>query len=235
MTQSSNAQNLPFRTFRFRNLNLFRISDLGFRILIPLLLAGCMTEPQHPAATQPSTLNKPQATTQPAFWYDQPPAATVDSEDFQKLWDSCEAVARDFLFKLDRTDYRTGVLTTVPMATSQWFEPWRRDARTGNDVEESSLATIRRSIRFEFVRQADNTWQVAPKVLVERLSVTEQRITSVVLYRQVFTPVVSPRHRPTGTHESDAGIMLDERYWYPLRRDTEFERDIAAAVREKLH
>jgi len=204
-------------------------------LLIPLLASSCINEPQHPATTQPATLNTPQATTQPSFWYEQPPAATVEAADFEKLWRACEDVARDFLFKLDRTDYRAGVLTTVPMATSQWFEPWRRDARSFYDVEESSLATIRRSIRFEFVRQADNTWQVAPKVLVERLSLTEQRITSVVAYRQVFTPVTSVRYKPTGTHESDAGIDLPDRYWYPLRRDTEFERDIAAAVREKLH
>jgi len=220
---------------RFEHLNVFGISSFGLRIFLPLFLVGCMSEPQHPATTQPATVMKPLATTQPAYWYDQPALATADSADFQKLWDACEDVARDFLFKLDRIDYRAGVLTTVPMASAQWLEPWRRDARTLYDVEESSLATIRRSIRFEFEKQADDTWQVAPKVLVERQTIAEQRITSVVLYRQVFSPAVSPRFRPSGSHEADVGIQLPARYWYPLRRDSEFERAIAQAVQKKLH
>jgi hypothetical protein len=206
---------------------------LGFATLLGALATGCIGQPQHPAATQPATIVN-LATTQPSYWMDQPPTATVDSQDFQKLWTSCEDVARDFLFRLDRQDYRSGILTTRPMVSGQWFEPWRRDNRRAYDVAESSIATIRRTITFEFTKEGDG-WQVAPKVLVERQDISEKRITSVVRYRNVFAAPVGTRTRPYGTRESDLGFLLPERYWYPLRRDPEFERALARAVREKLN
>src|SRR6266576_1615339 len=105
------------------------------RAIVPILLAiaisrliGCIGEPANPAATQPATvLNL--ATTQPSYWYQQGGGPTVRDDDFERLWNACEAVARDFLFEVDRTDYRSGVLTTKPLTSRQWFEVWRRDVR----------------------------------------------------------------------------------------------------------
>jgi hypothetical protein len=170
----------------------------------------------------------------PAYWISQPATATVSGADFQRMFHACEHVARDFLFKLDRIDYREGVLTTQPMVSAQWFEPWRRDAPTGYDCAESSIATIRRTIRFEFTRQPDDTWEVAPKVLIERQAISEKRITAVVRYRNVFSAPAGTSYRPYGTRESDVGVMLPERYWYPVRRDSTFERALAQAVRQRL-
>lgn len=197
------------------------------------LACGCITHPQRPAATQPATAIDV-ATAQPDFWYDRPATSTASAADFESLWRACEDVARDFLFTLDRADYRSGVLTTRPLVSGQWFEPWRRDARDEYDRQESSIATIRRTIRFEFTRRSDDTWQVAPKVLVERNSIAEKRITSVVGYRSAFTTARRLEDRPTGTRESDRGINLPERYWYPVRRDTNFERALVQAVQKRL-
>lgn len=205
----------------------------AFLMLVPFLLAGCITGKQHPAATQPSTTIDV-ATTQPSYWLDQPPTVVIHSSNFESLVSACEDAARDYLFRLDRIDYRAGLITTVPLVSAQWFEPWRQDNRTLADVEESSIATIRRTIRFEFTRLPDETWQVAPKVLVERQAISERRITSVVLYRNVFTSIRAAHLRPSGTHESDEGIILSPRYWYLLRRDPDFERVVARAVESHL-
>jgi len=213
----------------------FAICDLRIAIgaVAALIVAGCITHPQHPSATQPSTVVDP-ATTQPGYWLGQPATATVTGIDFDRMVEACEDVARDYLFKIDRVDYRTGVVITDPTVSAQWYEPWRRDNQTLHDVEESSIASIRRTIRFEFTRQPDGiSYEMAPKVLVERQSVAEKRITSVVLYREVFT-AARGRERPTGTHESDLGIVLPARYWYPIRRDAEFERLLAREVEKKL-
>jgi len=199
-----------------------------------LLLSGCLGERQHPAATQPST-NIDLSATQPSYWLAQPPTAVVESIDFDKLVNVCESVAQDYLFKVDRVDYRSGLITTQPLVSSQFFEPWRFDNQTLYDVEESSIATIRRTIRFEITRQPDLTWQMAPKVLVERQAIAERRITSVVLYRSVFSAVQQNHLRPTGTPESDEGVILQPRYWYLLRRDPDFERVLANAVDQRLH
>jgi hypothetical protein len=216
-----------------------RLSAPAFRdalitlCLIGCLLAGCITSPQRPSATQPSTAVDP-ILAEPSYWLAQPPTATVSSPDFDHLFKVCETVARDFLFKIDRIDYRQGLLTTQPLVSGQWFEPWRRDARTDYDRAESSLATTRRTIRFEFSRQSDDTWQVTPKVLVERQSISEKRITAVVKYRNVFTLPQGIRARPYGSRETDVGVALPERYWYPLRRDATFERALAEAVQKRL-
>jgi hypothetical protein len=198
-----------------------------------LLACGCITHAQHPAATQPATVADA-ATTQPSFWLDQPAAATVTGDDFDRMVAACRDVARDYLFKIDRVDYRAGLVLTEPMISSQWFEPWRHDNHSLDDVEESSLATIRRSIRFEFTRQDDQTWEMAPKIMVERQTVAERRVTSVVLVRSIF---VQPRGRtrPSGSREADEGIILQARYWTPVRRDPEFERVIAKDVQRKLN
>src|SRR5579872_7398782 len=91
-----------------------------------LLAAGCITEAQHPAATQPSTWQDP-STTQPSYWLNQPAEVTIHGDDFEKLWKACEQSARDYMFQLDRQDYRSGLLTTVPLTSAQWFELWRQD------------------------------------------------------------------------------------------------------------
>ena len=195
---------------------------------------GCVTHPQDPAATQPATTVN-LATTQPSYWLDQPAPAGARADDFQRLWSASEDVARDFLFRLDRQDYRAGLLTTRPLVSGQWFEPWRRDVRTAKDRNESSLATIRRTIRFEFERDGEGgAYRVTPKVLVERQSMTEQRITSSVVYQQYFRRPLRPGDRPRGTRESDVGILLPNRYWYPIGRDQAFEKALAEAIQKKV-
>ena len=196
------------------------------------LTAGCISGPQRPAATQPSTAIDP-ATTQPTYWLDQPAKVYVTSNNFQQLWDACEDTARGYFFKLDRIDYRSGVLTTQPLVSGQVFEPWRQDTPTGYDDSESTLATTRRTIRFEFTREGDDSWKVAPKVLVERLSIAEKRITSVTAYRTAFT-APRPGTGTFGSRERDAGQILPERYWYPLRRDPVMERALAEDVHRRV-
>lgn len=194
--------------------------------VVLLLAAGCIAHPQNPAATQPATAVDP-ATTQPSYWYSQG-GLVVRSDNFEKLFTACEEVAREFFFKIDRIDYRSGVLTTKPMISAQWFEPWRRDVRTIADRNESSIATIRRTIRFEFSREGDKAWAMTPKVLVERQVLAGRRITSVALYRRAFSTAGS------GSIESDQGVLLPQRYWYPVRRDIELEHALARAVQKKL-
>lgn len=197
------------------------------------VLAGCIAHPQNPSATQPATAVNP-ATTQPSYWLDQPAPASAQASDFQRLWDASEDVAREFFFRLDRQDYRAGLLTTRPMVSAQWFEPWRREVRTAKDRNESSLATIRRTIQFHFERLDDNSYRVTPKVLVERQALAEQRITSSVMYQQYFRRPPRPQDRPRGTRESDVGLYLPNRYWYPIGRDPAMEKALAEAIHKKV-
>lgn len=194
-----------------------------------LLLVGCARSVvSTPPATQPATAINP-ATTQPNYWLSQPAAATASAGKFQMLWAACEDAARDYFFQLDRSDWRSGVLTTRPMVSSQFFEPWRRELQSAHDVAESSLATVRRTIRFEISGNEESGFTASPKVLVERQALAERRLTSVVMYRSVFGGRVG-----SGTRESDQGISLPQRYWYPIGRDEKFERVLAEAVERRV-
>jgi hypothetical protein len=201
--------------------------------LMLVALGGCITQPQHPAATQPATTRN-LATTQPSYWLDQPAPASAHANDFQRLWTASEDVARDFFFRLDRQDFRAGLLTTRPMVSAQWFEPWRRDVRTAKHRNESSLATIRRTAHFQFERLDDGSYRVTPRVLVERQALAEQRITSAVAYQQYFRRPLRAQDRPRGTRESDVGVYLPNRYWYPVGRDAALEKAFVEAIEKEI-
>jgi hypothetical protein len=215
---------------------------LGLRLLtlVTLVMIGCATHSKSltatttPSTTQTATDIDP-ATTQPSYWYAMPAVASAEADDFQTLWETCKDVARSYFFKIDRMDYRAGVLTTEPLVSAQFFEPWRRDVETIDDATESSLATIRRTIRFEITHDGDR-WRATPKVLIERRTIAERRITSVVLYRNAFKNVRgNKRDLPSGTRESDVGVYLASRYWYAIGRDETFERSIAERLQSHLN
>jgi hypothetical protein len=198
------------------------------------LFAGCATThtPSESGFTEVATDVDP-ATTQPAYWLDLA-ALSVSGKNFDRLWQVAEQTAHDFGFKIDRRDYRGGVMTTVPLTSAQWFEFWRSDVRRPDDLAESSTATVRRTIRFEFAPEPGGTYKVFPKVLVERQTIAEQRITSVVSYQSVYRRPARREDRPRGTRESDEGVLLPSRYWYPTGRDQSLESALIDAMRKAL-
>lgn len=202
------------------------------------LTAGCAARP---ADDRPMPSGRPVAQAAPSWWYAKPGVASVPSGDFRRLAAAAESAARDLLFTVDRVDYREGVVTTEPMVSGQWFEPWRREQQTALDVADSSLATVRRTIRFEFARDGDAdggvdgggddaSWTVTPKVLVERESVAERRITAASDYRSFFGGGAGVG----GTRESDRGVLLPSRYFYPVGRDDAMERKLASMIERRV-
>lgn len=178
-------------------------------------IVGCKTSSTTtPGADQPAFKENPKSTdiepktASPEYWMAQTATSELTFGDFQKLWDGCESVAFDYLFRISRRDYRSGLMTTEPMVSKQWFEPWRKDTTTVRDVEENSLGGVRRTIYFQFAKNPDGTFTVAPKVLVERQT------------------KIDPKHR----NPDDENDM----YWYAIRRDTELEIRIVTDLKKKL-
>lgn len=166
----------------------------------------------------------------PAYWLSQPAVATVAGSDLDRLWNAAEQVSADYLFPIDRRDRREGLLTTQPVISPQWFEPWRRELQTADDVAQSSVATIRRSIRWTFTPGNDG-YVVTPKVLIERQSLVEERVSGV-LGRGYFQ-----RQNDTtfGTRETDRNVILPDNYFYPVGRDAEFEKRLAEKLRARMN
>jgi len=190
--------------------------------------SGCITGPSNPAATQPATAIDP-SRADPAYWLKQPGVVTVRSDNYDRLWNAAAQTAQRDLFTLDRQDYRAGVLTTLPLISKQWFEPWRRDVVTAKDLARSSLQSIRRTIHFDLARTDDGQYVLTPKVLVEQFSTVGRRLTYVGNYRNASDPGAQ-----LGSAELDEGVALTAQYWFAIGRDPALEKQLAESIRDRL-
>ncbi|CAA9431561.1 MAG: hypothetical protein AVDCRST_MAG64-3531 [uncultured Phycisphaerae bacterium] len=206
------------KTMRVRTLTLVALLACG-------ALPGCSTSAPGPRATDADP-----ALATAAHWLAQPATETVTHDDYDALWDACREAARWRGFRVDRADYRGGLMLTHPLTSKQFFEVWRRDVATLPDVAESSLATMRRVVRFEIKKGEDGTYACVPKALVERYAQTERRITSVTQYRESF----STEEGMFGSRERDRGVEVPVTYWYATGRDEVLERALAEGVRSRL-
>jgi hypothetical protein len=201
-----------------------RIIAPAFLAALVAVAAGCSHVEQSPSITETT-----KETATQAYWLDQPASATVTHDDYDQLWEACADTARWRGFRVDRTDYRAGLLTTWPLASKQAFELWKKDVVTMSDLTETTLASTRRIIHFEIKRLDDGTFECAPKVLVERYSSSERRITSVTQYRESFAIVTEQ-----GSRARDKGIDLPFTYWYTTDRDDALEKVLADGIRARL-
>jgi hypothetical protein len=221
-----------FRISSFELRFSFVASSFVLRICRSAVLAiGCATAggcvASHPGAPKVTDVDPKLA--QPDYWWNQPGVVHVSAGDFHKLWDACKGELYVRLFPVDREQYRDGLLTSEPVVSKQFFELWRTDAVNLHDVAESSLGTIRRTIHFEVKRLPDGSYDMTPKVLVERFAATERRLTTSVQYHDAFSAPVSFMDAP-----DESGVPFATQYWYPLRRDHDLEKDMAESIRRRL-
>jgi hypothetical protein len=193
------------------------------------LLAGCAGNSQDQPSTRPALTSIPAERATPDYWLAQPTVASVSSRDYERLWKACGQTLRNDQFEIQQEDYREGILTTWPMVSMQFFEFWRSDAGTFDDVMLDSLQTIRRSVRFELAREADGSYVARPKVLIEQSSHPERRLSSVSQFTGAFIVAAEAPTRVT-----DEGVTVPNRYWYATGRDEAMEKELADSVRSKL-
>lgn len=202
-------------------------------LLCSLILAstqsGCLLWRQNPAATQPATAINP-LTTQPSYWLDQPAVAHVRARNFDALWDACRDAMQSDGFLVDRRDYREGLMTSFPLTSKQAYEFWRGDVVTAHDLAQSTLGLLRRTVRITFKRLPDGSFEATPKVLVERDSLIERRITSVDQYQNAFSIQAQDVARET----EKSGTDIPAEYWYTIDRDTALEKQLAQSARDRL-
>ena len=193
-------------------------------------LTGCLFGRQNPAATQPATAGLDPRSAQPDYWLSRPAVASVRARSFDRLWDACRDAAEADGFQIDRRDYRQGLLTTLPLVSKAIYEVWRRDVVTPHDLVQSTLGTIRRTIRFTIRRTSDGGFIAEPKVVVENYSTIERRITSVSQYAYVFSITLADVSREA----EQTGLPIPAEYWYCIARDPALERELAASATARL-
>jgi hypothetical protein len=199
------------------------------RIGIPLLLAasilaGCSSGPA-PEIPPPMPAKLGRA----SYWYAQPSVASVDSGDYDLLWNTCDYVAHRDLFSMDVEDYREGIMETQPLVSRQFFEFWRPDTGDTHGLIQNSLQATRRTIRFEFTKTTDG-FEVTPKVLIEQLAQSTARVTSPLQYERVFEqPLTPPQADETGAQ----GHYFASR-WYAIGRDLAMEKELAQDISDRI-
>ena len=203
---------------------------------LSLLAPGCIADGKsRPPEQRVTYVAKEQAT--PAYYLNQSPAAVATGTDFDRLWQAIYRETRNAGFRPDREDYRLGVFTTRPLVSAQLFEPWRRDAGSLYGLLESTLATVRRTVRWEVTRGGDGTLTAVPKVLVERWSVIEHRVTFSSQYQEIFA-LTREEQENLRLRALDPAAFAEEAvpasYWYPVGRDTDLEKRLAADVADRV-
>ncbi len=193
-----------------------RYPALVLLLLIAGVVAGCTQRPEWSDDTEAATLS---------FWGDRPAIVRVEADDYAALWDAAENARRRFGFEAALTDYRGGELTTEPKLSGQIFEPWRDELRDIGSIMESTLTSVRRRVSFELGNQGDGTFWLEPKVIVERQSLGERRLTDVSSYRRALGQGQQRR-----TSDDDPGTVTG---WHAIGRDPALERSLANRIADQ--
>lgn len=193
---------------------------LSVGVLVMSVVAGCAGGPEQPVAT-----DAPAEQAEVSYWLDQGATAQVTHESFDALFAAADRAARDRFFEISHRDFRRGRLITKPLLSKQAGEFWREDVVDGGGLIESSLSTVRRTVWFEIDEEPSGRFVLTPRVVVERRSVPERRVTDAAQFRAAVAGV------SFGAVTDDTGSRLPTQYWYAIGRDHPLERALAADVR----
>jgi hypothetical protein len=200
----------------------------SFLIILCVFVAGCAS--QHTGSPRSVATNVDEKYASSEYWFNRPAIECVKAPDYDMLWNICEKVATDSFFTVERTDYRSGFITTKPLTSKQFFEFWRTDIVDFKGQVASDLATHRRVVHFKISRAPDGCYVCEPKVVVEHYSEIERRITAVYQYADAFST-----RRQVESETTEEGTAVRIINWYAERRDDALEHYLAKRIREYLH
>ena len=180
-------------------------------------------------STRPTATDIDPASADAGYWLTKPAVASVAAADYDRLWKACGDVLKQRRFTLDRQDYRSGVLTSRALTSKQFFEVWRHDTVTARDTLQSSLGTLRRIVYFDVTRNPDGSAGASPKVVVERYTTEEHRITAVTSYRSL----INPTERSSFAAPASIGEPGED-HWYAVGRDSHLEAALVEDLRQRL-
>jgi len=136
------------------------------------------------------------------------------SDQAERLWDATGDVLRRFDFQLDRTDWREGVITTLPETSRTFFEFWRKDVQTDEDLWESIINPIRRWVEVRFHPDDHGEWHsLSVCVHKQRLTSLDRQFNSTGAAYQFFgtkLPATTGEARVTGERDHWLDIGNDD-------------------------
>jgi hypothetical protein len=200
------------------------------------LMSGCIADGRSRLPEQRVTYKPVEEAQNPAF-LKQPAVASVHGATFDQVWQAIYRVTRNAGYYPELEDYRSGLFMTRPFVSSQWFEPWRRDVGSFEQIIAASLATMRRTVYWKVEADPTGGFIARPKVLVERYTLVEHRITSNAEYQEVFTlTTLELRNQRDRTSDPASWVTTaaPPTYWYAIGRDEPLERRLAKEAQDRV-
>lgn len=143
------------------------------------------------------------------------------------LWEAIQETLRRGRFRLDRVDRHTGVVTTMPETSQQFFEFWRHDVDTRQDLWESTLNLIRRRVRVSLASADDGrSAELDVAVFKERLSSPDRQFNSTGSALRFFGEKL-----PSTT--GAAKVTAADDRWLELGRDPAMEDYLLRSILER--
>ncbi len=145
-------------------------------------------------------------------------------EQVNRLWESVENTLLAFNFDVDRRDRVSGIMTTYPETSTNWFELWRVQPAPAYYWWESNLHTIQRQTEV-YIRQAPSpgSYELEVKVDRYRRSMEERQVDNAAAAMRLYSgqaPTLSGQMR----------TPAESSYWVRLGRDGHMEQAILDAI-----
>ncbi len=195
------------------------------------------TTATQPAATQPITLATTAPTTSPAR---HKIVKTIDPNQttrfvyeatYDHIWQRGQALLTTMGFRIDRRDYRLGVMSTVPLINPEIAEPWRRDQTGFWHALENTVNNQRHTIRITISAVPDKPefYEIAVQAMVER-----QSNPSEVLGGPIFAEGSGFGRNPVTLRSDYTGNDKTGDYWTIIGRDPAIEKKILEELFKKI-
>lgn len=158
-----------------------------------------------------------------------PTMSVLRIPDYEAFFDSALTLLREHDFHPRLVDRAAGLAVTHPSTGAQWFEFWRGDSRGGYQLLESSLHTVRRSVRLSVQPEVEaepqqrgesgsmDRYRVGVEVYKERFSSPQRQVTTASGALQIYS-----ERLPTEEGLRAARVRGD--HWVPLGRDALLEK-----------
>jgi len=135
-----------------------------------------------------------------------------------------EDVLAEMHFTIEKADANSGFIRTSPLSGAQFFEFWRSDNVGTFNSAEANLHSIRRIVEIR-IGQKDKDVSVNCVVLVERLSLPEQEVSSSSRAYKMFSTSTSAMQKIRFSLQQQA-----EMAWVNLGQDKQLAAEILRRI-----
>jgi len=154
----------------------------------------------------------------------------VEKASFDQVWEVCLTSLKDRGLKVDRQDRRFGLIVSEPTIGEQFFEFWRKDAVSSDDVLLSSLHTIRRIVSIQVTTQGPRKFEVRVQAQAQRASIPGDQLDNTV---EAFE-LLNRQGIPASPSRRDYVRPQAEPIWVDIGREPALEQYILEDITHRL-